>query len=95
VFVFPGVGLGAIVGEIREITDSMFLSAARTLADCTPPDRLTAGALYPDPSMLREVSRRIAGAVIREGQRLNLGRVIRDDEIDALVAKAMWYPDYD
>jgi malic enzyme len=47
VFVFPGVGLGAVAGRASEITDRMFLVAATTLADLVPAERLEQGAIYP------------------------------------------------
>jgi malic enzyme len=94
VYIFPGVGLGAILAEAREIPDSFFLTAARTLADCITPDRLDAGALYPDQSRLREVSRLIACNVIRDASRMQIGRMIPDAEIEHVVDEAMWYPEY-
>ena len=94
VFIFPGVGLGAIVAEVSEVNAEMFLVAAQTLADSVPQDRLNADAVYPDQSNLREVSRRIACAVVREARRLSVGRMIPDAQIDAAVKHMMWYPDY-
>ena len=93
-YIFPGVGLGCILSEAREVSDSMFMVAARALAGCVTPDRLDVGALYPDQSEMRDVSRVIASAVIREARRKNLGRIIPDESVDEMVADAMWYPEY-
>ncbi len=81
VFVFPGIGLGAVVAEARVLTDAMFLRAAHVLADSVTDERLSSGALYPPIAMLREVSRRVAIAVAGPG---------READVDA----AIWWPDY-
>ena len=94
VFVFPGVGLGAVISEIREIDEAVFLVAAQTLADAVTDERLKYGALYPDQSELRSVSARIAAAVVRHASKNRLGRFFPDEEIDAVVADAAWYPEY-
>jgi malic enzyme len=94
VLVFPGVGLGAIVAEARELTDDTFLVAARELAGMLSPERLAAGALYPPIRQLRSVARRIAIAVVRHAQRSGYGRQYRDEEIEPAVDRAMWDPEY-
>jgi malate dehydrogenase (oxaloacetate-decarboxylating) len=95
VFIFPGVGLGAIVGELRQVTDAMFLAAARVVAEHVSAERFATGSLYPDQGDLRAVSRQVAIEVVREAKRANLGRLIPDDKIEAEVDALIWFPDYD
>ena len=94
VFIFPGMGLGAIVAEAREITDEMFLLAAETLAGMVSNERLAAGALYPAVSELREVSRQIAARVVCQSRDCGVGRLYRDDEVLDAVDSAIWSPAY-
>ena len=94
VYVFPGVGLGAIISGIRMVPDEIFAVAALTLADCVTDERLNTGALYPAQSDLRETSRRIACAIVKYASDNHLGRHIPEHEIEAAVRRVMWYPDY-
>ncbi len=94
VFVFPGVGLGAIVARAREITDRMFLVAATTLADMISTDRIRQGALYPPLADLRRISRAIAIAVAREASQAGVAPTMTDSEIESAVDAAMWTPVY-
>jgi malate dehydrogenase (oxaloacetate-decarboxylating) len=94
VFIFPGVGLGAIVSEMREIHDDMFLIAARELARLVSLDRARAGGLYPRIAQLRTVARAIAIAVVRHARDAGQGRQFTDEEIEPAVDRAMWWPAY-
>ena len=95
VYVFPGVGLGALVAEARRVTDSMFTVAAETLATEVTPADLAGGALLPSLGRLRPITARIAAAVVREAQRAGVsGAAIPPSEVEARVAEAIWFPDY-
>src|SRR5262249_35969958 len=92
--VFPGVGLGAMVAQAREITDAMFLEAARAVAASVSEERLRQGALFPAVSDLRAVSRAVALAVVREAHAGRTKPPPGGAEIAAAVDAAMWYPEY-
>jgi malate dehydrogenase (oxaloacetate-decarboxylating) len=94
VFIFPGVGLGALVAEAREVTDEAFLTAAEELAGSVSPTRLRAGGIYPPIGDLRRIARRIAIAVARRLRDTGYGRQFRDEEIEPAVDRAMWAPAY-
>ncbi len=91
-FIFPGVGLGALVAEAGSISDAMFTAAARALAGSVTEDDLEHGQLYPSIGNLREVTRRIAVAVVEE---VEAGDVeVATQNAAEKTEKAMWYPEY-
>jgi malic enzyme len=94
VFIFPGVGLGAAIAEVREVTTEMFHIASATLARLVSQERLDSGAIYPHQSELRRVSFEIACAVVRYASEHDLGRRIDPDDVEAAVRAAVWEPAY-
>ncbi len=92
VFVFPGVGLGAVVSRARRITGGMFLAASQALAGAVADDRLDRGGLFPPITDMREVSIKVAHAVI--GAAVSDG--VAEPLIDAAAAlnRASWEPFY-
>jgi malic enzyme len=93
-FVFPGLGLGAIVSETREVTDEMLLAAAEALARSVTGERLAAGLLYPPIGDLPELARHIAVAVARCAVASGAGRPMSLDAIEPAVEAAIWDPAY-
>ena len=93
VFIFPGVGLGAIVAGATELPDEVFLVAARRLAGLVTRERVRDGALYPRIAELRSVARDVAIAVAGY---LGATRSTASDEasVCASVDRAMWWPEY-
>ena len=94
VFVFPGLGLGAIVSEARTMPDELFLVAARTLADQVSQERLASGALYPPVDALRPVTRAVALAVAETAVVAGLAGIPDGTNVAAEIDAAMWWPDY-
>jgi malic enzyme len=94
VFIFPGVGLGAVVAEATRITEEMFLVAARALAEQVTQERLDVGALYPPVQSLADISRAVAVAVATEAVASGVAGVRPGTDLAATVDEAMWWPAY-
>jgi malate dehydrogenase (oxaloacetate-decarboxylating)(NADP+) len=93
-YVFPGVGLGAIVSKARRITDEMFMAAARTLAGLVDESDLAQGGLYPALSRIREVSAAIGAAVAESAYADGLAGRPRPADVLADVKSQMYDPRY-
>ncbi len=94
VFIFPGVGLGALISEASRVTDSMFLAAANALAEFTVTGDATHGALYPCLQGLRKISQGIAFKVAQIARDEGVGRSLTDEELKAGIEEFCWFPDY-
>jgi malate dehydrogenase (oxaloacetate-decarboxylating) len=92
-FIFPGVGLGVLLSEAREVTDAMFVAAADALAAQLTEEDLQAGSLYPRIAGLRGVTARVAEAVVRQAVSEGVARNPPEDPA-ASIAAAMWEPAY-
>ena len=94
VFVFPAIGLGALLAGASEITDTMITQASQALAGQITEAELARGLLYPDVSRLREVTAHCAAAVAEQAFAEGLaGNKKPESMLDAAFA-AMWTPDY-
>jgi malic enzyme len=93
-FVFPGVGLGLWIGRVRRATETMFLDAARALANEVRSSDLAEGSVYPELSRIRTCSHSVACAVIRRAvaERHASPQLLPD--LEQTVTRAMWYPSY-
>ena len=94
IYIFPGVGLGVLASESSEVTDTMFLAAARTLAGMVDPVDLELGRVYPALTRIRDVSLRIATAVATEAHDTGLARAARPDDVMADIRGRMFVPIY-
>jgi malic enzyme len=94
VYVFPGVGMGAIVAQATVVTDAMFAAAANALAGMLSEEDLARGVLYPPLADLRRISRGIARAVAVAARDSDTGADMTDAEIDEALEHEVWDLDY-
>jgi malate dehydrogenase (oxaloacetate-decarboxylating) len=94
VLVFPGLGLGVLLGGIRAVTDEMLTAAAFTLAGKVTDAELSSGMLFPAVARLREISAAVAAAVIANSRGASVTASPPASLIEAVRGK-MWVPRYE
>lgn len=93
-FIFPGLGLGALVAEVRTLSDALIDASARALAEQVSDDELEQGYLFPAIGRMREVSLAVARAVVRQAIDEGSAQIPEDSDVDSLIAAATWTPAY-
>lgn len=96
-YVFPGIGLGAILCKAVSVTQEMIYASGEGLSQSFNKQEQADGWLYPDIRRIREVSVVVTRAVIRAAQKngvdreLNL-RTLTDAELDEYIKERMYDP---
>lgn len=92
VFVFPGIGLGAMACEAREITDGMIAAAGTALANSLTDDEIAQRRLVPNIARLWDVCGQVALAVARQAVSDNVAS--HSDELEHRIVALRWKPAY-
>lgn len=104
-YLFPGIGLGTLLAGSSIISDGMLQAAAERLAEYMTDDEVLNGIIYPKISRIRDITKKIAAAVVREAVEGDLAEGYRDmdakelrklnqEQLLEFVEKNMWVPEY-
>lgn len=92
VYVFPGLGLGAVAVGASKVTPKMLMTAAKAVF-AAEAGGVSDGVL-PPLEAVPEMSRRVAIAVAMCARDEGLCAPVSDAEIEELIAAKAWEPDY-
>lgn len=108
-FIFPGIGLGAVLARASRISKSQIAAAVDELAALSPVLKNPEAPLLPDISNIRQISARIATAVVLQAKAEGLANIEKYesyaseelieipnsfDEAHDWVVSQMWKPEY-
>lgn len=69
VYVFPGLGLGAILAKASRVTDDMVYTSAAALSGCLNKEEIRLGLIYPKIERVRDASVVVAREVMKAARR--------------------------
>jgi len=93
-YVFPGVGLGALVSQVARITHRMFGAASCAISDMVSAEERSRGQLLPPLKDVRKVAFTVALAIAKQARDDGLGMIATDERLADLLQRAMWTPQY-
>ncbi|OQO01815.1 hypothetical protein B0A48_12288 [Cryoendolithus antarcticus] len=96
-YVFPGIGMGAILSKSVSVTQNMIYASAEALSTALLPEEVSPNWLYPAIGRIRDVSVIVTRGVIRAAQRDKVDRElalrnIGDEELDQYIRERMYDP---
>ncbi len=94
VYVFAGLGLGAVAVGASTITDGMFIAAADAVASAAPPHDVAGAPVLPAIRAVPAISRSIAAAVAIQAVAEGVAPAFDANEIDHRIDLYRWDPIY-
>ncbi|KAL2876256.1 NAD-dependent malic enzyme, mitochondrial [Colletotrichum sp. CLE4] len=96
--VFPGIGLGSVLCRASLVTDKMLVAAVEGVASLSPALKDQTAPLLPGVDIVRDVSVRVARAVIKAAVKEDVateeGIPEGDEDLDEWIREQMWSPEY-
>merc|ERR1719412_717720 len=103
-YIFPGLALGAALGQTGVVTNAMINRAAEALVELINEDDLARRATFPENVDIREIACHLAAKVFNQAIEENLvitNKVMLEsythggeEELKKYIYSKMWYPDY-
>ncbi len=93
-YIFPGIGLGILSVDARRVTDTMFMAAAKALAELSPARQSRSGRLLPPVSELRSVSFAVAKAVALQAMNDGVASPLDERTLESRILANVWEPVY-
>ncbi|KAK3308055.1 uncharacterized protein B0T15DRAFT_95578 [Chaetomium strumarium] len=82
VYVFPGIGLGAILSKASRVTDNMIYTSAAALAGTLNADEIHKGLIYPRIDRVRDASLIVAREVMKAARRDGVSQLPEDQWLE-------------
>ena len=93
-YIFPGMGLGAVVSQATRVTHQMFHAGSCAISDLVTAADRERGLLLPSLKDIRNVSFHVGLAVARRAREDGFGIYESDERLGLLLRHAMWEPRY-
>lgn len=94
VYIFPGMGLGLSLCHPKIVTERMFYEAAKVVSAAVTEEELANGTVYPSFQRIKEVSVRIAMAIVKVGIEDGLVSSHYQDHLEENIKDSMYTPEY-
>jgi malic enzyme len=94
VFVFPGIGLGAIICGASQITDSMIAASSRALAETLGEAEIREKCLMPEISRMWEVCGHVALRVAEQAVADGVAQISAKEDLAQKIENYRWLPEY-